>query len=185
MSETVLQFQIEGQRVKLRRPTLADKDEFIALMQQSKELHHPWCFPPDNEEAFENYLKSRDQENYDGFLLCHAQTHAIIGVINVNNIVRGWFQSAYLGYYIGAPYARKGYMKEALMLAVRYAFTGLKLHRLEANIQPDNHASIALVRSCGFRKEGFSPRYLKVGREWKDHERWAILADEVLTSIGM
>ena len=100
-----------------------------------------------------------------------------MGVINLNEIVRGCFQSAYLGYYIGAPYAGQGYMREALMLVSEYAFHDLELHRLEANIQPQNLVSIALARSVGFRYEGYSPRYLKINGEWCDHERWAVLAD--------
>ncbi len=71
-----------------------------------------------------------------------------------------------------------GYMREGLTLAVRYAFNQIDLHRLEANIQPNNHASIALAKSAGFKLEGFSPRYLRIKGEWRDHERWAILADQ-------
>lgn len=171
------EFLTEGSRVKLRRPTQVDAHEFITLMRQSQDLHHPWCFPPITEEAFEHYLKSRDRANQDGFLVCHAQTQVIMGLINLNEIVRGSFQSAYLGYYIGKPFVHQGYMQEALSLAIRYAFNELHLHRLEANIQPENSASIALVKRCGFLKEGFSPRYLNINGEWKDHERWAILAD--------
>lgn len=171
------EFLKEGSRVKLRRPARADAHEFITLMRQSQGLHHPWCFPPVTEEAFENYLKSRNQENQDGFLVCHGQTQAIMGLINLNEIVRGSFQSAYLGYYIGQPFVHQGYMQEALTLVIQYAFNELQLHRLEANIQPENTASIALVKRCGFQKEGFSPRYLNIDGEWKDHERWAILAD--------
>ncbi len=87
-------------------------------------------------------------------------------------------QSAYLGYAVGKPFAGQGYMREGIELVLRHAFTTLRLHRVEANIQPDNHASIALARGAGFRREGFSPRYLKIGGRWRDHERWAILADE-------
>ena len=68
-------------------------------------------------------------------------------------------------------------MTEALQLVLREAFTKLGLHRLEANIQPGNTASIALAKRCGFELEGFSPRYLKVGGRWRDHERWAIRAE--------
>jgi len=171
------EFLKTGSRVKLRRPIRVDTQEFVTLMRQSKALHYPWVFPPKTKDTFKKYLKSRHQKNQDGFLLCHAQTHAIMGVINLNEIVRGYFQSAYLGYYIGAPYAGQGYMQEALTLVVEYAFSEVQLHRLEANIQPENTASINLVKRCGFRKEGFSPRYLKINGEWKDHERWAILAD--------
>ena len=76
-----------------------------------------------------------------------------------------------------APFAGRGYMSEAMRLLVRHAFTTMKLHRLEANIQPGNQASIALVKRCGFEREGYSPRYLKIGGRWRDHERWAIRAD--------
>ena len=87
-------------------------------------------------------------------------------------------QNAYLGYYVGALHARRGYMTEALQLMLRYAFVKLRLHRLEANIQPRNVASIALVKRAGFRQEGFSRRYLKVCGRWRDHERWAIIAED-------
>ena len=94
-------------------------------------------------------------------------------------MVRGSFHSAYLGYYISAAAARCGIMSEALSLVIHHAFNVLELHRLEANIQSGNTASIALARKLGFRKEGFSPRYLRLDGEWRDHERWAILADDV------
>lgn len=93
-------------------------------------------------------------------------------------IVRGAFQGAYLGYYMFVPYAQKGYMHEGLSLVLTRAFRELALHRLEANIQPDNVASLRLVRGLGFRREGLSPRYLKIGGRWRDHERWALLAEE-------
>jgi [ribosomal protein S5]-alanine N-acetyltransferase len=102
---------------------------------------------------------------------------AIVGVVNLNEIVRGSFQSAYLGYYAFRPHAGQGYMAEGLALVLRHAFGGLGLHRLEANIQPGNRQSRGLVRRLGFRKEGFSPRYLKIGGRWRDHERWAIVRE--------
>src|SRR5207237_4260491 len=87
-------------------------------------------------------------------------------------------QSAYLGYAVGKSFARQGYMREGIELVLRHAFLNLRLHRVEANIQPGNKASISLAQSAGFRREGFSPRYLKIGGRWRDHERWAILADD-------
>jgi ribosomal-protein-alanine N-acetyltransferase len=102
---------------------------------------------------------------------------AILGVVNLNEIVRGSFQSAYLGYYAFRPHSGQGYMTEGLALVLRHAFEGLGLHRLEANIQPGNRHSRGLVRRLGFRKEGFSPRYLKIGGRWRDHERWAIVRE--------
>ena len=88
------------------------------------------------------------------------------------------FHSAYLGYYAGRPYAGQGYMTEGMGLVLRHAFTGMRLHRVEANVQPENVASIALVKRSGFKLEGFSPRYLKVAGRWRDHQRWAILIDD-------
>jgi ribosomal-protein-alanine N-acetyltransferase len=77
-----------------------------------------------------------------------------------------------------APSVGYGYMEEGLRLVLRHAFRDLGLHRVEAAIQPANERSIALVRRCGFRLEGFSPRYLKIGGRWRDHQRWALLAEE-------
>ena len=108
--------------------------------------------------------------------VCHRDTRQIVGVINISNIVLGLFRSGYLGYYAFAGFERQGFMREGLHASVRHAFKLLKLHRVEANIQPGNAASIALVKSCGFSREGYSPRYLKIGGRWRDHERWAKLA---------
>jgi ribosomal-protein-alanine N-acetyltransferase len=117
-----------------------------------------------------------EQPSNKAFLVCRRDTGAIAGVVNITNIVLGLFRSGYLGYYAFAGHERQGFMREGLKLVVRHAFTSMKLHRLEANIQPGNVASIALVRSCGFSKEGYTPSYLKIGGRWRDHERWAKLA---------
>ena len=89
----------------------------------------------------------------------------------------GKLQQAFLGYGGVAGHEGRGYMTEGMRLLLREAFVAHKLHRLEANIQPGNIASIRLAARCGFVKEGFSPRYLKVAGRWCDHERWAIRAD--------
>jgi ribosomal-protein-alanine N-acetyltransferase len=99
-----------------------------------------------------------------------------VGVINVTEIVLGALRSGYLGYYVFAGHERQGLMREGLEAVIRRSFTTMKLHRLEANIQPGNAASIALARACGLRMEGYSPRYLKVAGRWRDHQRWAIVA---------
>jgi ribosomal-protein-alanine N-acetyltransferase len=102
----------------------------------------------------------------------------IVGAINLSQIFLGPFRSAYLGYYIGAAFAGQGYMTAGLQLMLEYSFRQLKLHRLEANVQPHNVASIALVKRAGFTREGYSRRYLKIGGRWRDHERWAILIED-------
>ena len=101
-----------------------------------------------------------------------------MGSIALSQIVYGGVHSAYVGYQIGAEFSGHGYMTEALRLVLRHAFLKLKLHRLEANIQPENVASLALVKRAGFTKEGYSRRYLKICGRWRDHERWAILVDD-------
>jgi len=159
-------------RVYLRPVTRRDRQEFLALMQQSKRLHDPWIQPPLSGLSFHNYLARTHRDDHEGLLVCRREGDAIVGVININNIVRGSFLSASLGYYVGAPFAGCGYMREGLELIKRYAFNELGLHRLEANIQPDNEASIALVKRCGFTYEGMSPAFLYIAGQWRDHERW-------------
>jgi ribosomal-protein-alanine N-acetyltransferase len=117
-----------------------------------------------------------------------ADEHGIVGKINVTNVVRGRFQSAALGYDAYDPYAGRGLFREGLRLVVGLALTpvehgGMGLHRVEASVQPGNVASAGVLRSLGFRHEGFTPRMLRLGgpdgrEDWRDHERFAITADE-------
>lgn len=162
--------------VLVRRPTPADEREFLAAARRSAPLHHPWTTAPKSPAEFRAYIERMAQAGNEAFVVCRTGTGEIAGVINLTNIVHGLFRSGYLGYYAFAGHERQGCMRQGLRWVVRHAFKSLKLHRLEANIQPGNGASIALVRSCGFSKEGYSPRYLKIGGRWRDHERWAILA---------
>jgi [ribosomal protein S5]-alanine N-acetyltransferase len=163
-------------RVLLRPPTLSDEEEFLASMNASRRAHRPYLYPPLTPEAYRTYLDRLDERKY-GYLACRRDDGAIVGWLNVSEIVRGALQGAYLGYGGVAEFAGQGYMTEAVRLVIREAFGPLGLHRLEANIQPGNTASIALARRCGFEHEGFSPRYLKVGGRWRDHERWAVRSD--------
>jgi [ribosomal protein S5]-alanine N-acetyltransferase len=164
-------------RVVLRTPTAADQDEFIAAMRASRSVHRPWVYMPETPERYVAYLARVQDPRYEPFLACRTQDGAIVGFLNLSEIVRGGFKNAFLGYGGVAAYAGQGYMTEAMRLLLREAFTRLDLHRIEANIQPDNKPSIALAKRCGFELEGFSPRYLKVGGRWRDHERWAIRAE--------
>ena len=115
------------------------------------------------------------------FLVCD-QADNIAGVFNISELSEA-FQNAYLGFYAVADYAAQGYMSAGLKLVLKTVFTEMKLHRLEANIQPENTHSIHLVMNNGFRKEGYSPRYLQVNGEWRDHERWAITFEDWLGAI--
>jgi ribosomal-protein-alanine N-acetyltransferase len=164
-------------RIHLRPPALADQREFLVAVRRSRALHHPWVTVPSTPAQFRAYVERMAQPVNHGFLVCEREGDGIAGVINLTNVVLGLFRSGYLGYYAFAGHEGQGLMREGLQAVVRHAFKALKLHRLEANIQPGNQASLALVRSCGFAKEGYSPRYLKIGGRWRDHERWALLAD--------
>lgn len=162
-------------RVYLRRPAASDQDEFLSRMRRSHALHHPWIQPPVTPAGFEAYLRRMARDDHEGFLICRRDDDAIAGVVNVNNIVHGVFLSAYLGYYAVADQHGRGFMSEGLALVIAHAFREMGLHRLEANIQPGNAPSIALVRRLGFRREGFSPAYLYIDGAWRDHERWALV----------
>jgi ribosomal-protein-alanine N-acetyltransferase len=174
MSDTLRQ----GARVLLRHPREVDAEEFIALALSSRRFHAGWVTPPFSLEQFAAYLRHSRADHFEALLIARRGDRALLGSINLSEIVRGNFQSAYLGYWIGAAHARQGYMREGLALAIDHAFKFHRLHRLEANIQPINTASIRLVDSLGFRLEGLSPKYLKIGGRWRDHERWSILSEE-------
>ncbi len=165
-------------RVELRTPLPADRDAFVAAMRASRTQHRPWLSPPDTPEAFDAWIARKGDESFVPHLVCRRADGAIVGYINISEIVRRAFQSAYVGYGGVAAHAGQGYMTEGLELLLRRAFVDLGLHRLEANIQPGNASSIALAARCGFVREGFSERYLKIGGRWRDHERWAIRAEQ-------
>lgn len=166
--------------VFLRAPVPADAPRFTLLAHKSRTLHAPWTTAPADAAAFSVYLTKVAIDGNHSFLVCRhnpSGAEEIAGVINITQVVMGALCSGYLGYYAFAGYERQGLMRAGLQQVLRHAFKTLKLHRLEANIQPGNVASIALVRSCGFAQEGFSPRYLKINGRWRDHGRWAILAN--------
>lgn len=164
-------------RIVLRPPAAADAREFLVAATASKALHRSWVAPPSTPEQFRAWCRRMAQPTHRALLVCRRDTGAIVGVYNLSNIVMGPLRSAYLGYYASAGHERQGLMAEGLKAVLRHAFGPLNLHRLEANIQPGNAPSIALAQSCGFLLEGYSPRYLKIAGRWRDHERWAIVAD--------
>lgn len=170
--------EARGSRVFLRRPTVKDARELVSLVRRSKSFLRPWVYPPEDPKRAESYLEGFTTSRSESFLLCRRSDGAVMGVVRLTEIVRGFFQNAYLSFYLGRPYSGSGYMTEGLELLLDHAFREMKLHRVEANVQPDNERSISLVRRLGFRREGFSPRYLKIGGRWRDHERWALLREE-------
>jgi [ribosomal protein S5]-alanine N-acetyltransferase len=166
-------------RVTIRAPTKSDQSAFLAAVRRSRVLHGCWIRPKARTpKDYAAYLKRFSSGRHRGFLVIHRDSGDFAGVININDVIRGAFQSASLGYYAFTPYAGQGLMCEGMLLVLKYAFGKLKLHRVEANIQAGNRASLALVRKFGFVREGFSRRMLKVQGRWRDHERWALLAED-------
>ncbi len=180
------EFVRRGERVALRYPRAADERAFLAAAAASRRLHGTWVRPPDNAETFRIYLQRygrpavRDiaAARQVGYVLCERATGALAGTFNLSEIVRGALQSAFLGYYAFEGMQGKGYMREGLGLVLDEVFGPLRLHRLEVNVQPGNARSIALVDALRFTREGFSRRYVKIAGRWRDHVRFAMLAED-------
>jgi [ribosomal protein S5]-alanine N-acetyltransferase len=162
-------------KTNIRPVVESDHKAFVAAVHASRQLHHPWVSAPSDFQRFKRYVEKNDGITNFGFIVYLPATGQLAGVVNLTNVVYGAFRSGYLSYYAFAGFEGQGYMQKGLRSVIKYAFTKLKLHRLEANIQPGNIASIRLVKKCGFTQEGFSPKYLKIGGRWKDHERWALV----------
>lgn len=163
--------------VFLETPAPRHEHDFLAAVIRSRRLHGSWVTAPRSSAEYRLYLKERQGPRQVKYFVCD-ELGQLCGVINLSEIVRGSFQSAYMGYYALAPHAGKGYMRAGLQLVLDKVFGEHALHRVEANIQPRNHRSIELVRRAGFRYEGLSPRYLQIAGRWRDHERWAMTAED-------
>ncbi|MEM8614690.1 MAG: GNAT family protein [Cyanobacteria bacterium P01_H01_bin.105] len=164
-------------RVYIRPPTETDWSALMELHQRSADLHFPWAAPAQDELGCKRYIRRCQAESIEGLLIWHAVDHRLVGVANLSQIFYGHFQNAYLGYYGSVDYAGQGLMTEGVKLVLNHGFNTLKLHRIEANIQPGNTASINLVKRLGFASEGFSRQYLKIHGKWRDHERWALTVE--------
>ncbi|MBB4007208.1 GNAT family N-acetyltransferase [Allorhizobium taibaishanense] len=154
----------------------ADGPDLVAANLASRDHHAPWVSPFIDLDGFDAYFAQTVTGATVGLVAREAESGGVVGVFTISQIALGNFKSAYLGYYGMAAFAGRGLMRDALEAVTVYAFNEIGLNRIEANIQPGNRRSIALVERCGFEKEGFSRRYLKIGGEWRDHERWAKLA---------
>jgi ribosomal-protein-alanine N-acetyltransferase len=164
--------------ITLSRPSPKDAAAFVAAVQASRSLHRPWIDAPDTPQRYEAYLAHVARDDHAAFLMRHTTCNELAGYATISNIVRGGFQSAYLGYGAFASHAGRGLMTEGIRAVIDIAFGELGLHRLEANIQPGNQRSLQLVQRLGFAREGYSPRYLRIDGAWRDHERWALRSEE-------
>jgi [ribosomal protein S5]-alanine N-acetyltransferase len=172
------QLRVKGKKVFLRYVTVGDFEEMQTLFRESRKFYKGLIDTPETLEKFAAYVARNESETNECFVICRASDDKIVGAINLSQIFRRGFQNAYLGYSLGVKYTGQGFMTEAVALILRFAFKDLKLHRVEANVQPENLPSIAVLKRCGFTREGFSRKYLKIGGRWRDHERFAIIKED-------
>lgn len=152
-----------------------DAEEFLDAVAVSEKLHLPWVAPPATRQSFLDWL-ARDPDRNLHYTV--RVEEGLVGIINANEVVRGVFHSAYLGYYAFEGFAGRGLMQAGMRAVLSHLFDREGLHRVEANIRPENERSIRLVERLGFRREGYSPAYLYLDGAWRDHERWALLATD-------
>lgn len=168
-------YTASGSRLSLRKIKYADEPAFLKLAKENHAFHLPWIYVPHRKKSFAAYVKEmRTKENL-AYLVVRKDTDELVGVVELRDIYLGDFSNAYACWYAFAKQTGQGFMHSALLEIIQIAFNKLGLHRLEANIQPENKPSIILAKACGFKKEGYSPKFLRKNGEWRDHERWAIL----------
>lgn len=164
----------EGDQIFLRTITAGDKDEFVALVKASRKQFRRWLQMPTEPSHFGHYMRAFDEGHAVGFVVCLRATGAIAGFVNIRVDIDPMQRFFYgeLGYGTFDPHQKRGYMTEALALAINYGFAQLRLYRVEAYIQPENTESLRLAEKLGLRKEGSS--FKRLHRDWREHELWAI-----------
>lgn len=169
---------IESENLIVARPSIDDMPTFIAAVSHAQAWLQNWVNPPSNAFEFKQYIEHSQAANTESFLIKSKPNEEIIGVININEIILKSFKSGYLGFY-SLQKPRTGLMCDALNQIINYAFYNLDLHRLEANVQPNNLASINFIRKNNFTEEGLSTNYLKIAGKWRDHLRFAITKEQL------
>ncbi len=177
---------VAGEGVVLRPPQMSDCAEWAALREASRDFLTPWepTWPVDDltRSSFRRRIKRycEDQRNdlAYAFFVFRKYDDVLLGGLTLANIRRGCAQAGSLGYWMGAPYARQGYMTAAVRAIVPFAFETLKLHRLEAACIAANVASVRLLEKTSFKREGFARQYLCIDGIWQDHLLFARLKDD-------
>jgi len=176
---------VVGSGVVLRTPQMTDYNEWAALREKSREFLTPWepTWPDDDltRSAFRRRIKRytedlRQDQGY-AFLIVRSADNALVGGLTLANIRRGVAQAGSLGYWMGLPFGRRGYMTAAVRAVLPFAFATLRLHRLEAACIPTNNGSIRLLENTGFVREGYARQYLCINGVWQDHLLYAHLKD--------
>lgn len=177
---------IHAGELYLRAPQMFDFNAWASLRASSREFLTPWepTWPGDDltrgafRRRVRRYMRDiRDDQAYP-FFVYRGSDDTLVGGLTLSNIRRGVAQACSLGYWVGEPHARRGYMSRAVLAVIPFVFDTLQLHRLEAACLPSNVASIGLLRKCGFTEEGYARRYLRINGVWQDHILFAILAED-------
>ena len=178
--------EVHGREVSLRHPAMGDYSAWAELRAMSRQhliaWEPQWSRDELTRSAFRRRLRQyqrelREDQGY-AFLVFRNADAALLGGLSVSNVRRGVAQAASVGYWIGAPYVRRGYMTDAVKAVLPFAFGTLGLHRLEAACLPHNLASTRVLEKVGFRREGMARRYLKINGVWQDHDLFALLHDD-------
>jgi ribosomal-protein-alanine N-acetyltransferase len=177
---------LSNERVYVRPPRYRDWSGWSELRAASRDFLAPWepTWPADalSRAAFRRRMRQTaiewNEDSGYGFLLFRRADDQVIGGINLSNVRRGVSQAVSLGYWIGAPFARQGYMGEALGCLLPFAFERLGFNRIEAACLPHNLASRGLLQKIGFREEGYARQYLRINGNWQDHVLYALLKDD-------
>ena len=172
---------IVGKGIVLRPPQMSDYPEWAALREESREFLAPWepTWPADDltRSSFRRRIKRYSEDHRAdlayAFFVFRGPDDTLVGGLTLANIRRGCAQAGSLGYWMGAPHARRGYMSAAVNAVVPFAFESLKLHRIEAACIPENIASIRLLERASFKREGYACQYLCINGIWQDHLLYA------------
>jgi ribosomal-protein-alanine N-acetyltransferase len=178
--------EIEGVGVYLRAPQMTDFSDWASLRERSRAFLAPWEpeWPADDltRGAFRNRLRRYANEIHEdsgySFLIFRASDHLLLGGVTLSNVRRGVAQSANLGYWVGAQYARQGHMSAAVAALIPFAHGQLRLRRIEAACLPENAVSVRLLEKLGFKREGYARQYLCIAGKWQDHLLYARLSSD-------
>jgi len=178
---------LKGEGVWLRYPQMKDYSEWARLREKSRHFLQPWEPEWSNDElsraAYRRRLRYYHREIRDGtgyaFFLFRSGDKRLLGGITLTNVRRGVSQSVSIGYWVGAPYSRQGYMTAAIRVTIPFVFDTLGFHRLEAACLPCNAPSSGLLEKCGFMYEGLARQYLKINGIWQDHLLYAIIEEDL------
>jgi ribosomal-protein-alanine N-acetyltransferase len=179
-------------RVYLRPPARGDWKQWAALRAQSRAFIEPWepVWSSDTltRKAFlrrlRAYAMNTQADASYSFFIFRAADNVLLGGVSINHVRRGISQTCSIGYWIGEPYARHGYMTEAVSGLLEFAFDHLRLHRIGAACLPNNEASRALLEKLGFTEEGYARKYLRINGEWHDHVLYAIISTDPRPAVA-